>query len=82
MWDVFHYLYALLHHPGYRERYAANLKRCIAGAAWRGRGSRKLSRITKTGVRRQESEWRQRAIVGDENRSGVIGRFRLLSSVF
>lgn len=25
--DVFHYLYALLHHAGYRERYAANLKR-------------------------------------------------------
>ena len=25
--DVFHYLYALLHHPAYRERYAANLKR-------------------------------------------------------
>ncbi len=25
--DVFHYLYALLHHPEYRERYAANLKR-------------------------------------------------------
>jgi predicted helicase len=25
--SVFHYLYALLHHPGYRERYAANLKR-------------------------------------------------------
>jgi predicted helicase len=25
--DVFHYVYALLHHPGYRERYAANLKR-------------------------------------------------------
>ncbi len=24
---IFHYLYALLHHPGYRERYAANLKR-------------------------------------------------------
>ena len=24
---VFHYLYALLHHPEYRERYAANLKR-------------------------------------------------------
>src|SRR5271157_1462221 len=24
--DVFHYLYALLHHPEYRERYAANLK--------------------------------------------------------
>jgi predicted helicase len=25
--DVFHYIYALLHHPAYRERYAANLKR-------------------------------------------------------
>jgi predicted helicase len=24
---IFHYIYALLHHPGYRERYAANLKR-------------------------------------------------------
>jgi predicted helicase len=26
-WDIFHYVYALLHHPLYRERYAANLKR-------------------------------------------------------
>jgi predicted helicase len=26
-WDIFHYVYALLHHPGYRERFAANLKR-------------------------------------------------------
>ncbi len=25
--DIFHYVYALLHHPGYRERYAGNLKR-------------------------------------------------------
>ncbi len=25
--DVFQYIYAILHHPGYRERYAANLKR-------------------------------------------------------
>ena len=25
--EVFHYIYAVLHHPGYRERYAANLKR-------------------------------------------------------
>ena len=25
--SVFHYIYALLHHPEYRERYAANLKR-------------------------------------------------------
>lgn len=26
-WDIFHYVYALLHHRGYRERFAANLKR-------------------------------------------------------
>ena len=26
-WDVFHYLYSVLHHPGYRETYQANLKR-------------------------------------------------------
>ncbi|HYD16645.1 MAG TPA: type ISP restriction/modification enzyme [Candidatus Nanoarchaeia archaeon] len=26
-WDIFHYTYALLHHPDYRTRYAANLKR-------------------------------------------------------
>ena len=26
-WDIFHYTYAVLHHPQYRDRYAANLKR-------------------------------------------------------
>ena len=26
-WDIFHYVYGLLHHPGYRGRYQANLKR-------------------------------------------------------
>lgn len=26
-WDIFDYVYALLHHPRYRERYAADLKR-------------------------------------------------------
>ena len=26
-WDIFHYVYALLHHPRYRSRYAADLKR-------------------------------------------------------
>ncbi|MGB8970133.1 MAG: type ISP restriction/modification enzyme, partial [Candidatus Sulfotelmatobacter sp.] len=25
--DIFHYIYAVLHHPEYRERYAANLRR-------------------------------------------------------
>jgi type I restriction-modification system DNA methylase subunit len=26
-WDIFHYVYGLLHHPQYRERYKENLKR-------------------------------------------------------
>ena len=26
-WDIFHYVYGFLHHPDYRERYQANLKR-------------------------------------------------------
>ncbi len=26
-WDIFHYTYGLLHHPDYRQRYEANLKR-------------------------------------------------------
>ena len=26
-WDIFHYVYGLLHHPEYRERYQANLRR-------------------------------------------------------
>ena len=26
-WDIFHYTYGLLHHPEYREKYEANLKR-------------------------------------------------------
>ncbi len=26
-WDIFHYTYALLHHPDYREKYQTNLKR-------------------------------------------------------
>ena len=26
-WDIFHYVYGLLHHPAYSERYQANLKR-------------------------------------------------------
>lgn len=26
-WDIFHYIYAVLHHPEYRSKYAENLKR-------------------------------------------------------
>src|SRR5207237_485776 len=26
-WDIFHYVYGILHHPGYRNKVAENLKR-------------------------------------------------------
>ena len=26
-WDIFHYVYSVLHHPEYRSKYADNLKR-------------------------------------------------------
>ena len=29
-WDIFHYVYAMLHHPLYRERFAQNLQKEIA----------------------------------------------------
>ncbi len=28
-WDLFHYVYAVLHHPGYRSRFADNLKKSL-----------------------------------------------------
>ena len=28
-WDIFHYIYAILHHPLYRTKYAANLRRSL-----------------------------------------------------
>ena len=42
-WDIFHYVYGLLHHPDYRERYEKNLKRDLphipfAPVPDRGRG--------------------------------------------
>ncbi len=30
-WDIFHYVYGLLHHPAYRDKYADCLKRELPG---------------------------------------------------
>ena len=38
-WDIFHYVYAVLHHPEYRERYAANLKRELPRIPFVGGGA-------------------------------------------
>jgi predicted helicase len=37
-WDIFHYVYAILHHPDYREHYAANLRRELPRIPFVGTG--------------------------------------------
>ena len=59
-WDIFHYVYGLLHHSDYREQYQANLKRELAPSPLRpgllgicesrgtaGRNPRRLRRATR-----------------------------------
>ena len=63
-WDIFHYIYALLHHPAYREQYQVNLKRDLphipfAPTFWEfveagktlSRDSRPLRRPTAVSIR-------------------------------
>ncbi|HEV2173624.1 MAG TPA: type ISP restriction/modification enzyme, partial [Nitrospira sp.] len=42
-WDIFHYVYAVLHHPDYRERYAANLRRELPRIPFVGTGAEALN---------------------------------------
>ena len=51
-WDIFHYVYAVLHHPEYRERYAANLRR-------------ELPRIPFVAISRQRNARTQASYAGD-----------------
>jgi hypothetical protein len=68
-WDIFHYVYAVLHHPEYRERYVANLKR-------------ELPRIpfvmaTADPSARAEALGRDDNLEnGDDNRGPPLGRLR------
>jgi Type ISP C-terminal specificity domain len=45
-WDIFQYLYAVLHHPEYRARYAANLRREL----------RRIPFVSPTGAKAQIKE--------------------------
>ena len=48
-WDIFHYNYGLLHHPDYREKYEANLKRDLPHIPFAEdfRGFRRSRRATR-----------------------------------
>jgi predicted helicase len=49
-WDIFHYVYAVLHHPEYRERYAANLKRELPRVPFVGAGE-----VERVGIPRRSA---------------------------
>ncbi len=49
-WDIFHYNYGLLHHPDYREKYEANLKRDLPHIPF----AKDFWRFTKAGERLTE----------------------------
>ena len=49
-WDIFHYNYGLLHHPGYREKYEANLKRDLPHIPY----AKNFWRFAKAGARLAE----------------------------
>ena len=49
-WDIFHYVYAILHHPDYRKMYAANLKRNLPNIPFLS----DFNKITKTGAKLAE----------------------------
>jgi predicted helicase len=47
--DIFHYVYALLHHPAYRTRYAENLKRELPRIPFVGCGCSRETAANKKG---------------------------------
>ena len=51
-WDIFHYVYAVLHHPQYRKRYAANLRRELPRIPFVGAEVRGAA-VRQAGARRQ-----------------------------
>jgi predicted helicase len=48
-WDIFYYVYAMLHHPGYRARYAANLRRALPRILFIGKEAKSFSALAEIG---------------------------------
>jgi len=48
-WDIFHYVYAVLHHPEYRARYAANLRRELPRIPFVGKDAGTLHAFAEIG---------------------------------
>jgi len=74
-WDIFHYVYAVLHHPEYRERYAANLRRELpripfVGAPQNGRDPSAASRAREERAKDKDA---RDSVQGDS--AGVFRKF-------
>jgi predicted helicase len=54
-WDIFHYVYAVVHHPQYRERYAANLRRELPRIPFVGRSGGRQSAAISTSSAKSDS---------------------------
>jgi predicted helicase len=69
-WDIFHYFYAVLHHPEYRTRYAANLRRELPRIPFIGKDAKIFRSTAEIGHRladlhvhyEQAAEYRLRRI--------------------
>jgi predicted helicase len=48
-WDIFHYVYAVLHHPEYRTRYAANLRRELPRIPFSGKDAKTFRAFAEIG---------------------------------
>ena len=48
-WDIFHYVYAILHHPEYRTRYAANLRRELPRIPFIGKDAKTFHAFAEIG---------------------------------
>ena len=54
-WDIFHYIYAVLHHPEYRERYAANLRRELPRIRFASAGAKALEKTPNDAALKRRS---------------------------
>jgi predicted helicase len=73
-WDIFHYVYAVLHHPEYRERYAANLKRELPRIPFVGADAGSVLEGAGLQASAQPTAERHKETAGPSTRAEALGR--------
>ena len=67
-WDIFHYVYAILHHPDYRQRYAANLRRELRRIPFVSAATALSSRAKQDRLENDSAQSRDPLPVGGDHR--------------